>query len=123
MPMKLLVPLIAAIVISLVLGFVGYNNPNNFLVLICLLTAVSTWVLCLSFIALCYLPLSLSLPLIAATVIFLVLGVSGYYYPSSSYLLLFLVIAVSTWVLCLSCCALSLLNREVDESDLKQGRR
>jgi hypothetical protein len=67
-------------------------------------------------------PMKLFLPLIAATVIFLVLGVSGWYYPSNSYILLFLVIAVSAWVLCLSFVALSYLNKEVDESDLKQVR-
>jgi len=117
MPMKLLVPLIAAIVISLVLGFLGYYYPTY--VLLFLDIAVFTWVLCLSFVAL---PMRLLLPLNAATVIFLVLGNFGYYYPSNSYVLLFLVIAVSTWVLCLSCVALSYLNKEVDESDLKRVR-
>jgi hypothetical protein len=67
-------------------------------------------------------PMKLLVPLIAATVIFLVLGVLGYNYPSNSYVLLFLVIAVSTWVLCLGFIALSYLNKEVDESDLKRVR-
>jgi ABC-type transport system involved in multi-copper enzyme maturation permease subunit len=67
-------------------------------------------------------PMKLLVALIAITVIFLVLGVLGYNYPSNSYVLLFLVIAVSTWVLCLSFVALSYLNKEVDESDIKKSR-
>jgi hypothetical protein len=51
-----------------------------------------------------------------------VLGIWGWYYPSSSRLLLFLVIAVCAWVLCICFIAMSYLNEEVDESDLKQVR-
>jgi hypothetical protein len=70
-------------------------------------------------------PMRLLVPLIAAigaTVFFLVLGLFGRIYPNNSFVLLFLVIAVSTWVLSLSLLALSFLNQEVDESDLKRGR-
>jgi hypothetical protein len=67
-------------------------------------------------------PIKLLVTLIATTVIFLVLGVSGWYNPSNSTILLFLVIAVCTWVLCLSFVALFYLNQEVDESDIKKSR-
>lgn len=67
-------------------------------------------------------PIKLLVALIATSVIFLVLGVSGWYYPTYSPLLLGLVIAVCTWVLCLSFIALYYLNQEVDESDIKKSR-
>jgi len=67
-------------------------------------------------------PMKLLVALIATTVIFLVLGYFGYSYPNNSFVLLFLVIAVSTWVLCLSFVAMFYLNQEVDESDVKQVR-
>jgi Zn-dependent protease with chaperone function len=67
-------------------------------------------------------PIKLLVALIATTIIFLVLGISGWYYPSYSPLLLGLVIAVCAWVLSLSFVALFYLNREVDESDIKKSR-
>jgi hypothetical protein len=59
---------------------------------------------------------------IVTLVAWVVIGVWGWYYPSNSRLLLFLVITVCLWVLCISFIALSYLNQEVDESDLQRVR-
>jgi len=67
-------------------------------------------------------PIKSIVAVIVTTVAWVLLGFWGWYDPGSSRLLLFLVIAVCLWVLCLCFIALSYLNQEVDESDLKQAR-
>ena len=67
-------------------------------------------------------PIKSLVALFVTTVVWVVLGIQGLSYPSSSLLLLFLVIAVCTWVLCICFIAMSYLNQEVDESDLTQVR-
>ena len=67
-------------------------------------------------------PIKSLVALIVTTAAWVLLGIGGWYYPSSSRLLLFLVIAICTWVLCICFIAMYYLNQEVDDSDLKQVR-